>query len=150
MPWFEGTHSESRPLPLPPEAAVAHFADLEAIVAATKGVESSDVDGRTVHFSLEEEDHGVVKFKGDFRCTYEADGNTLRWATAEGANVEQSGEARFVPASGGCTITYTETVRVDLGVPAMMAPMLKPMIGPVLAKEIKGYLDRMVDALPGA
>lgn len=146
MTWFEGTHSESRHLDVDPDTARAHFADLDKIVAHTKGVSSSQIDGRTIHFVLEEEDHGVVKFQGDFRCTYVLEGDTLRWSTEEG-NLQQSGEARFTPSGDGVDLDYTETVRVELGVPAMMAPMLKPVLAAVLAKEVKEYLGRMVAGL---
>ncbi|HHO54475.1 MAG TPA: hypothetical protein ENK18_27285 [Deltaproteobacteria bacterium] len=149
MAWFEGTHSESRQLDVDPTTAREHFADLDTIVAATKGVASAEIDGRTIHFVLEEEDHGVVKFQGDFHCTYTLEGDTLRWATREG-NLQQSGEARFTPAGDGVTLDYTETVKVELGVPAMMAPMLKPVLAAVLAKEVKEYLGRMVTRLEQA
>ncbi|MBX2798115.1 MAG: SRPBCC family protein [Myxococcales bacterium] len=148
MPWFEGTHTETRALPVSPEVALAHFADLQAIRTATKGVESAEISQRTIHFVLQEEDYGVVKFKPEYRCTYQADGGKLSWNTEEGANLKQSGEATFTATDGGCEISYTETVQVELEVAAMMAPMLKPVVGPVLAKEVKGYLDRMIEGLP--
>ena len=143
MPWFEGTHSETRDLDVPPDAARARFADPAAIVAATKNVESSELDGRTIHFVLAEEDYGVLKFKPDYRCTYELDGDTLRWSTSEG-NVDQSGEARFEARGAGTRLHYTERIKMNLDVPAMMAPMVQPVIGAVVASEIKGYLDRML------
>ncbi len=143
MPWFEGTHSESRQLDVAPEVARAHFSDLAAIVAATKGVASSSIDERTIHFVMEEEDHGVVKFQADFRCTYVLEGDTVRWSTAEG-NLQQSGQARLTASGQGAQLDYTETVKVDLDLPAMMAPMIKPVLAAVLAKEMKAYVERMV------
>jgi hypothetical protein len=146
MPWFEGTHSETRALPAPPAAVKAHFASPAAILAATKKVEASDVTDGVIHFVLKEEDHGVVKFKADYRCKYELVGDRLVW-TAAGGNLEQSGEARFEADGSGTKLVYTEKIRIDLGVPALMAPMLQPMIGPMLAMEAKDYVKRMVASL---
>ena len=149
MPWFEGTHTETRPLSVPPEQAAAHFGNPSAIVAATEDVESHTIDGTAIHFVMTEQDHGVVKFKADFTCTYEVDGPVVRWSSAPGGTLDQSGEARFEATAEGCEVHYTETVKIDLNVPAMTAPMLKPVIAPVLAHEIKGYLDRMITSLHG-
>lgn len=147
MAWFEGTHSETRQLDVPAEQAAAHFADPNAIVAATKGVESTTIDGGTIQFVMEEEDHGVVKFKGAYTCTYErVDDHTVRWSSSEG-NLKQSGEATFTPTDSGCTVAYSEKVEIELGIPDMMAPMAKPLIGPMLAAEVKSYLDRLVSGL---
>ncbi|MEN0066946.1 MAG: SRPBCC family protein [Myxococcota bacterium] len=149
MAWMEGTHEETRTLPLPADVAAAHFANPERILAATKGLESHEVEGHTIHFILEEEDHGVVKFKADYRCTYTLDGTTVRWAPTGEGNLQQSGEATFTPNDdGGCTLHYQESLKIDLPVASMMAPMLKPLLGPLVAKEIAAYLDRIVGSLP--
>lgn len=147
MAWMEGTYEETRSLPLSAEAAAAYFADPAAIVAATKAVEQTTVEGETIHFVLQEEDHGVVKFKPDYRCTYTREGTTVRW-NPSGGNIEQTGTATFTPKGDGCEVHYSESLRLDLPVSSMMTPMLRPLLGPVLAKEIKGYLDRMVANLP--
>lgn len=146
MPWFEGTHTETRTLPAPVDRVKAHFSAPASIFASTKGLESSAVDGDVLHFVMKEEDHGVVKFKADFRCRYTLDGDRLVWTTLEG-NLQQSGQASFEPDGAGTKLTYTETVKIDLGVPGMMAPMLQPMIGPMLASEVKGYVKRMAESL---
>ncbi|MEO0605450.1 MAG: SRPBCC family protein [Myxococcota bacterium] len=150
MAWMEGTHEETRTLPLSADAAAAYFSDPASILAATKGLESSEVDGETIHFVLAEEDHGVVKFKADYRCTYTRDGTTVKWGP-QGGNLEQQGSATFTPdGDGQCTMQYSESLKIDLPVSSMMAPMLRPMLGPLVAKEIKGYLDRMVANLPSS
>ena len=147
MAWFEGTHEETRTLGVSPEVAAAHFADPAAILAATKNVESSSVNDGTIHFVLQEEDHGVAKFKADYRCTYACDGTTVTWSSPEGGNLKQSGTAVFSPAPGGCTVAYRETIALDLPVPSMMAGMVRPLIGPLLAKEVSSYVDRIVSSL---
>ena len=148
MAWFEGTHAQSLVLDAGLAAAKAHFADLQTIAANTGDLESHQVEGDVLHFVLKAQDHaGVVKFQGDYRCRYVLDGDVLRW-TAQGGNVEQSGEARFRALPDGKTaLDYTETVKVDMDVPALMAPMLAPLIGPMLAHEVKGYVGRMVASL---
>ena len=50
---------------------------------------------------------------------------------------------------GGTEVVYTETLEVDLDVNAMMAPMLRMVMGPMLAHEAKEYLRRMVKSLQG-
>ncbi len=147
MAWFEGTHSESRTLPVTPDAARAHFSDPSRIVAHTKDYESADIDGETIHFVMKLEDHGVVKFQGRFACSYRLEDGVLRWTTTEGGNMVQQGEATFTESDGRTELSYTETVKIDLDVPAMMAPMLQPVIGAMVASEIKDFVNRMTKAL---
>ena len=143
MPWFEGTHTESRTVAKPIDAVRAACASPDRILANTKNIEASSVDDGVIHFVMKEEDHGVVKFKGEFRCRYTLDGNTLRWETVGDGNMKQSGEATFSDDGGETKVDYTETVEVDLPVPGMMAPMLKPVISALLANEIKEYVKRV-------
>jgi carbon monoxide dehydrogenase subunit G len=147
MPWFEGTHTETRPLSADAATVIAHLHDTQKLIAATKGVEEATVEDGVVHFVMEEEDHGVVKFKGDFRCRYEATADGLIWTSLEGGNLDQSGSATVVAKGDGCELHYTETVRIDLGVPKMMAPMLKPVIGPMMAMEVKDFVKRLTAPL---
>jgi len=147
MPWFEGTHTETRSFDGPLATVRDHFANPEVILANTKGLESSSVEDGVIHFVMEEEDHGVVKFKGEFRCKYELDGNTLRWTTLSDGNMKQSGTAVFSEKDGGTSVDYSEKVEIDLGVPGMMAPMLKPVISALLGNEMKDYVKRMTAAL---
>lgn len=147
MPWFEGTHTESRTIEGPLARVRDHFANPETIIANTKGLESSSIADGVIHFVMEEEDHGVVKFKGDLQCRYELDGDTLRWTTVSDGNMKQSGRAVFRAEGEATVLDYSEKVEVDLGVPGMMAPMLKPVIGALLANEMKDYVKRMTKAL---
>lgn len=144
MPWFEGTHTETRSLTTDAVTALAHIQDPQNVINASKNVESAERNDNVVHFVLAEEDHGVVKFKGDYRCKYEVLENGLRWTSLEGGNLDQSGEATIRATDTGCELAYTETVKIDLGVPGMMAPMLKPVIGPMMAMEVKDFVKRFV------
>ena len=145
MSWFEGTHSETFTVARDLATTRRHFSDPATIVAQTEGLQSHTVEGDVIHFVMAPQDHGVVKFQGDYRCRYVLDGDTLRWSPA-GGNTKQSGEARFRTVAGGTEVVYTETVEVDLDVNAMMAPMLRLVMGPMLAQEVKEYLRRMVKA----
>ena len=146
MPWFEGSHEETFTVPTDLGTTKQHFADPAVIAGNTEHLESYEVDGDVVHFVLALQDHGVVKFKADYRCAYTLEGDTLRWATA-GGNTDQSGEARFRAVDGGTEVAYRETIKVDLDINAMMAPMLKPLMGPMMAHEVKEYLKRMRKSL---
>lgn len=146
MAWFENTYEDTRSLKCDAATAAAHFADTDVVVAATKGVEASTLEDGVLHLDLAEEDHGVMKFKGSYRCRYVQDGNTVRWETLDG-NVDQSGEARFEPAADGCTMHYRETVKLDLDMPSMMAPMLRPVIAALISNEVKDYLKRITASL---
>lgn len=148
MAWFEGTHAQSLVLNADLATAKAHFANLATIAANTGDLDRHQIEGDLLHFVLKAQDHaGVVKFQGDYRCRYTVEGDTVRWTPA-GGNVQQSGEARFKPLPDGKTaLDYTETVKIDMDVPAMMAPMLSPLIGPMLTHEIKGFVGRMAGSL---
>lgn len=147
MPWFEGTHTESRTVDAAPEAVRNHFANLDTIVAHTKDVESGNIDGRTVHFVLKEENHaGVLTFQANFKCTYVLDGDTLTWTSADG-NMDQAGKATFTADGSGTKIDYTETVKVNLDVPAMMSPMLKPVFSAMASQEVAAFVKRMCASL---
>lgn len=148
MSWFEGTHSETFTVPRDLETTRRHFSDLATIVANTEGLASHTIEGDVVHFVLAPQDHGVVKFEGDYRCRYTLDGDTLRWSPA-GGNTKQSGEATFRAIPGGTEVVYRETLEVDLDVNALMAPMLKMVMGPMLSHEAKEYVRRMVKSLNG-
>lgn len=149
MPWFEGTHTETRTLSVEAATLRAHLQDPQTMIQASKGVETATVDDGVVHFQLEEEDHQVVKFKGDYKVRYENVDGGVRWTTLPGGNLDQAGEATVRDLGDGTSeLVYTETVKIDLGVPGMMAPMLKPMIGPMLAGEVKSFVQRLVDNAP--
>ncbi|MCA9566205.1 MAG: hypothetical protein KC656_00105 [Myxococcales bacterium] len=148
MPWFEGTHSETRTLPVDASTLIAHLQDPNTMIAATKGLENASVSDGVVHFVMKEEDHGVVKFKGEYHCRYEPIEDGVRWTSLDGGNLDQSGEATVRALDEGCELTYRETVKIDLGVPSMMAPMLKPVIGPMMANEVKDFVKRLVAGVP--
>lgn len=148
MAWFEATHDETRSFALPPDVVRAHFADLKTIVAQSADLQTAEIDGDTVHFVTKEEEHaGVMKFQGRFSCRYRVEDGRLVWDTAPGSNMIQQGEARFVAKGGGTELHYTETVKLDLDLPAMMVPMLRPVIAAMVSQGIQGYVKRMSASL---
>lgn len=146
MPWFEGSHTETFLVPRDLETTKRHFSDPATIVAHTEGLASHTIDGDVVHFVLAPQDHGVVKFEGDYRCRYTLAGDTLTWEPA-GGNTKQSGQATFRAVPGGTEVVYREDLAVELAVNALMAPMLGMVMGPMLGHEAKEYVRRMVKSL---
>lgn len=144
MAWFEGSYEHTVVVPGSVDKVAKHFADLSTIIAQTSDVERSNIEGDVIHFVLKAQDHaGIAKFQGDYRCRYTLSGDTLRWETLEG-NTQSSGTAKFTASGADTSVDYRETVKIDMDVPAMMAPMLRPLITQVLAHEIKGYVNRMI------
>ena len=149
MAEFQGTHSDTFRVPTDLEAAKRHFSSLSTIIANSSDVESANEEGDIIHFVLKPQDHGVMKFQGKYSCRYFFSGDdTLRWETVGDGNTDQSGEAIFRAVSDGETeIAYRENLKVDMEVPSVMAPMLKPVISQVLSHEMKAYLGRMKKTL---
>src|SRR5687768_3604051 len=112
MARFEGTHSETLTIPRDLETTRRHFSDLPTIVAHTEGLQSHSIEGDVVHFVMVPQDHGVVKFEGDYRCRYVLEGDTLRWSYA-GGNMHQSGVASFRAVEGGTEVSYRETIEAE-------------------------------------
>ena len=146
MTWFEGSHSETFTVPRDLETTRRHFSDPATIVAHTDGLQSHEIEGEVVHFVMAPQDHGVVKFAGDYRCRYTLDGDTLRWSPA-GGNTKQSGEATFRAVPGGTEVVYREALEVEVETNAIVAPMLRLVMGPMIANEVKEYVRRMAKSL---
>ena len=150
MPRFGGTHTDTFTVPHSIEVAKKHFGSLSAIVAASSDVESATEDGDTIHFLLKPQNLAVTQFQGRYSCRYFfADDNSLVWEPVGEGNAFQSGKATFSSTSDGQTqIEYSETIEMEMDLPALMAPMLKPVIAHVVIDEMKNYLKRMIDSLP--
>jgi hypothetical protein len=148
MGWFEGSHHETFTVPSDLATTRRHFSDPATIVKHTEGLQSHAIEGEVVHFVMTPQDHGVVKFAGDYRCRYTLTGDTLRWSWVSG-NTKQSGEATFRSVPAGTEVVYREDLQVEVDVNALMAPMLKLVMGPMLAHEAKEYVRRMAKSLGG-
>lgn len=147
MAWLEGSHSETRTIAKPVDTVKAHFGDLETIIANSADVETATVDGDTIHYVLKMQDHGLVQFQGDYKVTYTPTADGLTWQPTGEGNTKQSGSVIFRAVGDGTELEFSETLSINLPIPAVMAPMIKPMVGKMLAGELKGFLDRMSAAL---
>ena len=148
MATFESTFKDTFTVPVAPTVAREHFADANTIIAHSNDVETATVEDDVIHFVMKAQEHmGIGTFQSDYRCRYTVDGDTLSWEPVGEGNTRQSGSARFVAKGDGTEVEYSETLSVDMDVPKMMAPMLKPVIGAVLSHEMKEYTKRMRKAL---
>ncbi len=149
MATFEGTYTDKLVVHADVNTARDHFANLETIVANTKDLEQADIDNDTIHFLLEAQEHtGIGTFQGKYSCRYAVTDGVLSWESVGDGNTRQSGRATFTAVDGGATeVDYTESIAIDMDVPKLMAPMLKPLIGPMLKHELSEYAKRMVKSL---
>lgn len=145
MPRFDATFKTTLELPHSPERVAAHFADLATIAAHSADVERWEADGDALHFVLTEQDHKITKFKGEYTARYRLRDGVLTWETdtSRTHNMGSSGRAVFVAAGTGTRLEYTESLFLDLDVPALMAKPLKPMIAAILKKEVGEYVRDM-------
>lgn len=150
MATFEGTYTDILTVPTSVGATREHFHNLAVIVANTKDLEKGEIIEDVVHFNLAAQDYpGIGTFEGRYACRYTVQASgTMTWEPVGEGNVRQSGSVSFEPdGNGGTRVNYSETVSIDMDVPAMMAPLLKPLIGPMLRHEIAEFAKRMVRAL---
>lgn len=144
MATFESTYTHTFTVPVSLAVARDHFANPEVIIAHTQDVETATVEGDTIHFVMKAQEHmGISTFQPDYRSTYTVSGDVIRWAPKGEANTRQSGSATFTARGDETEVVYSESVAIDMDVPKLMAPMLKPVIGAVLSHEIKEFTARM-------
>ena len=102
-----------------------------------------------MNFLLNEKNHGVTKFQGKYTCRYTfPDEETLIWETlGQDGNINASGKATFKATADGQTeIDYHGLLSLDMDLNKMMAGMLKPVVGQMIAYEMKEYVKRMIAA----
>ncbi|MBT3222655.1 MAG: hypothetical protein HN348_26570, partial [Proteobacteria bacterium] len=104
----------------------------------------------TINFLLAAQNLGVLEFQAKYSCRYFfADKNTLIWEPVGEGNTFQSGKAIFQSTPDGQTeIAYTETVEMEIELPALMVPMLNPVFTHAVVSAIKNYLKLMIESLP--
>ena len=126
------------------------FGDLDAIIANYGALEKGDkLDDNTVAFLLTEQNHGVTKFQGNYTCRYTfPDESTLVWETiSTDGNIQAEGKATFTATADGQTeIDYHGKLSLEMDLNKMMAGMLKPVVGQMIAYEMKEYVKRMIQA----
>ena len=150
MAIFTGDFRETFTTSAAPMHARNTFGDLDTIIENYGALESgTKKDSETVTFLLTEQNNGVTKFQGTYTCRYTfPNDHTLVWETlgTEG-NIQASGTATFIAnASGTTEIDYHGTLALDMKINKMMASMLKPVVGQMIAHEMKEYVKRMITA----
>jgi len=144
MATFDSTFTDTFTVPVAPAVARDHFANPQTIIEHSNDVEEATVDGDVIHFTMKAQEHmGIGTFQSIYRCLYATTDNSVTWEPVGEGNTRQSGRAVFAAKGDGTEVTYSETLSVDMDVPKMMAPMLKPVIGAVLSHEMKEYTKRM-------
>lgn len=145
MATFRSSHEATHALRVPPEAALARWADPDAQVRCHPEVARSErpAPGQ-LRLVLKEMKHGPSAFSGDYTLRFTIDGLTLRWSTLPGGSPQVEGEARFSPTPGGCTVRFRESATVQMELGALTARVLEPLVDAMMARGMRGFVDRMV------
>lgn len=150
MATFQGDFRETFTTSATPLHARNTFGDLDTIIENYGALESgTKKDNETVTFLLTEQNHGVTKFQGNYTCRYTfPNDETLVWETlGTDGNIQASGTATFKANAAGTTeIDYHGKLALDMNLNKMMAGMLKPVVGQMIAHEMKEYVKRMITA----
>ena len=123
---FTGRFRETYTLRAPLEAARAHFADLDAVIA----------------------NYGVTRYDGHYTCTWETDGDRVRWRTIDRSTLDSSGSATFEALPDGRTrMVYEITLALEIDVGRLLSAVIGKIVEAAIAKEARAYVDRLVVAL---
>jgi hypothetical protein len=154
MATFNGDFRETFTTTASPLQARDTFGDLDTIIENYGELERGDkLDAHTVQFLLKEQNHGITKFQGKYTCQYTCpDEQTLTWKTVgEPGNIQAEGTAIFTQSGDGSTsIDYHGKLSLEMDLNKMMAGMLKPVVGQMIAHEMKEYVKRMIRASESA
>lgn len=147
---FVGRHAATVTVRASPAAAAAAFADLDRQIACHPELASAEKrDANTLAVRMKEMSHGPVRFAGAYTLHFTRDGNVVKWRT-EAGNVDVQGSATFVSDPGGSRFAYTESVTLNLDVNAILGRVLRPMVEAMMARGMKGFVERMAAELDRA
>lgn len=150
MPTLTGTFSDTFDLPCDIATARAHFADPPTIAANYGPLKSHEVIGdHSLRLILPTQNHGISTFDGRYDCdwTFPAD-DVVAWSTRPGSgNMDSSGRARFTKTASGCRMHWDSTIAIEMDVNRFLAKGLQPVVGMMVAREMKAYVERMIRAL---
>jgi hypothetical protein len=123
----------------------AAIADLDKITAATTEATSAQKIGAdTLKFVLQEQNHGVARFTGQYTVRYSTEGDEVVWRTLEG-NMVNEGRARVVArADGGADVHWTQRIETEVPVPGLLARALAPVATKIMEGSIQGYVARLL------
>lgn len=123
----------------------AVLSDLDKIIAATTEATSAQkIGGDTIKFVLQEQNHGVARFTGQYTVRYGADGEEVVWRTLDG-NMVNEGRARVVArADGGADVHWSQRIETEVPVPSLLVRALAPVATKIMESSIQGYVTRLL------
>lgn len=150
MPAITGRLDTTVSLRCTPAEGAAAFSDLDRQVACRPEIAAADrLDARTLAVRMKEMKHGPTAFSGRYTLIFERDGDTVRWRTGPDSNMSIQGEARFSAAPGGSQLHFTESSTVELSLGRVAFAVARPIAETMMARGMRGFLDRMTGAIQG-
>lgn len=147
MASFSGRHAAAVTVRAAPADAAAAFADLDRQMRCHPELAGAEKrDATALRLRMKEMSHGPVKFAGVYTLRFTVDGTTVRWRTEEG-NVDVRGEAVFINVPGGSRMAVTEAVSLDIPVNPILAKVLQPLVGTMIERGLKNFVERMAAEL---
>ncbi len=93
--------------------------------------------------------HGPSAFAGDYTLRFSVEGDRLLWRTLPGGKPMVEGEARFSATPTGSTVTFQETVSLEMDLGMVASKVLRPVVETMMERGMRGFVERMVAALGG-
>lgn len=134
-----------------PAVVRAHFANPAAIVAATTEAERTNIcaDG-TIHFVLQEQQHGPYRFQPDYVVHYAIEADALVWSP-RGGNMAYTGRATFTArADGGTDLRYAGGISFELPIPSLLAGPIRGVVARLAQPSLRAYVRQMIASCPAA
>lgn len=131
-----------------PDVAAAHFADLNAVAAATLHlIEHTLIDAHTMRVVLAEQGHAGVRYQPKYTVRYTSEPGRVRWATLEG-NLDNEGEARFEATATGTRIHFKQRIGMDLPIGGLAARVLAPVVSRAIAPSARAFVEALIASIP--
>jgi hypothetical protein len=133
----------------PADVVRAHFANLDAIAAATEEAEHTEQlgDGR-LRMELVEQRQGIHKVKPVYTVRYGIEGDDVVWSTLDGNMVSEGRATVTARADGTSDVHYHHRIELELGVGKLVARALQPVVDRLVAASIRRYLKHLQDHVP--
>ncbi len=129
-----------------PEQLRARLIDRARIIAATEGVERSELIGQdTIHLVLQEQRHAGFSFRPDYRVRYWADGDAVAWEPVQPSNLLNRGRVVVRADGAGSLAQWSQQVSFEIAIPRMVIPMIRPVIDTILAPSLRRLATQLVE-----
>lgn len=94
---------------------------------------------------LKEHQHGPTRFQGRYTARWTAEGDTVIWRSVPSptGNFEVSGSATVTQRGAGSAVLWRESVTADIPVNRLVAKVVAPIADRMMARGLRGYLDRL-------